>query len=283
TRTAIDYREAVPVEAKGKSRPIAVWEALQAHSRFGVDVLQTAQTPLIGREREVALLREILVRVREESSPQLVTLVGVPGIGKSRLLYELFRAVEEGGVLTYWRQGRSLPYGEGVTYWSLAEMVKAQAGILETDDDNAVRAKLRAAIDALGIEGADVDWVEAHLHPLVGLGGEADFGGDRRTEAFAAWRRFFEAMAEERPLVLVFEDLHWADDGVLHFIDHLVEWAAALPIMVVCTARPELLERRPGWGGGKLNATTLSISPLSEEETARLFAALLDRPVFEAE
>src|SRR5437868_4498938 len=125
TRTAIEYREAVPVEAKGKSRPIAVWEALQAHSRFGVDVLQTAQTPLIGREREVALLREILVRVREESSPQLVTLVGVPGIGKSRLLYELFRAVEEGCVLTYWRQGRSLPYGEGVTYWSLAEMVKA--------------------------------------------------------------------------------------------------------------------------------------------------------------
>src|SRR5205085_3095171 len=137
TRAAIDYRDAEPVEAKGKAKPVPVWEALQARSRFGVDLLQSARTALVGREREVGLLRDMLVRVREEGAPQLITLVGVPGIGKSRLLYELFRAVEEGGVLTYWRQGRSLPYGEGVTYWSLAEMVKAQAGILETDDAEA--------------------------------------------------------------------------------------------------------------------------------------------------
>jgi class 3 adenylate cyclase/tetratricopeptide (TPR) repeat protein len=283
TRRAIDYRGADPVEAKGKASPVAVWEAVQARSRFGVDVLQSAQTPLVGREREVGLLVDMLVRVREEGSPQLITLVGVPGIGKSRLLYELFRAVEQGGVLTYWRQGRSLPYGDGVTYWALADMVKAQAGILDTDDAEAVGAKLDSSVAALGVAGQEADWLRSHLRPLVGLGGEADVGGDRRTEAFAAWRRFLEAMAEERPLVLVFEDLHWADDGVLDFIDYLVEWAAPLPMLVVCTARPELLDRRPGWGGGKLNATTLSISPLSEQETARLFGALLEQPLVESE
>ena len=283
TRHAIEYRNAEPVEAKGKAQTVPVWEAQETRSRFGVDVVKSARTPLVGREREVGLLRDMLVRVREESAPQLITLAGVPGIGKSRLIYELFAAVEQSGVLTYWRQGRSLPYGEGVTYWALAEMVKAQAGILETDDEDVVMTKLGTAVAALGIEEGEAGWVEAHLRPLVGLGGEAEFGGDARTEAFAAWRRFFEVMAEMRPLVLVFDDLHWADDGVLDFVDYLVEWAARVPMLVVCTARPELLERRPGWGGGKLNATTLSISPLSETDTARLFSVLLDQPLLEAE
>src|SRR5205085_7533679 len=283
TRHAIEYRNAEPVEAKGKAQTVPVWEAQETRSRFGVDVVKSARTPLVGREREVGLLRDMLVRVREESAPQLITLAGVPGIGKSRLIYELFAAVEQSGVLTYWRQGRSLPYGEGVTYWALAEMVKAQAGILETDDEDVVMTKLGTAVAALGIEEGEAGWVEAHLRPLVGLGGEAEFGGDARTEAFAAWRRFFEVMAEMRPLVLVFDDLHWADDGVLDFVDYLVEWAARVPMLVACTARPELLERRPGWGGGKLNATTLSISPLSETDTARLLGSLLERPLLEAE
>ena len=111
---------------------------------------------------------------------------------------------------------------------------------------------------------SDADWVDGHLRPLVGLGRTADAAGDRRGEVFAAWRRFFEALAERGPLVLVFDDLHWADDGLLDFVDHLVEWARGVPLLVVCTARPELLERRPGWGGGKRNATTISLSPLTE-------------------
>ena len=109
-------------------------------------------------------------------------------------------------------------------------------------------------------------------------GRESELGGDRRNEAFAAWRRFFEAMAEQRPLVLVFEDLHWADEGLLDFVDELVEWVSDVPLLVVATARPELLERRPGWGGGKLNATTLALSPLSDEQTAQLIAQLLGTP-----
>jgi len=129
TRGAIDYREAGTIDAKGKSLPVTVWEVVEARARVGEEPVST-RTPLVGRDRELTVLRELLVRVREESSPQLATLVGVPGIGKSRLVRELMEAVEQSGVLTFWRQGRSLPYGEGVTFWALAEMVKAQAGVL---------------------------------------------------------------------------------------------------------------------------------------------------------
>jgi class 3 adenylate cyclase/tetratricopeptide (TPR) repeat protein len=281
TRHAIDYRALEPVEAKGKARPIAVWEAVNARSRFGVDLLRSVRSPLVGRDRELALLRDTLVRVREERSPQLVTLVGVPGIGKSRLVYELMQFVQEGGVLTYWRQGRCLPYGESVSYWALSEIVKAQAGVLETDSAEEVQRKLDTAVVDLVADGADARRIGAHVRPLAGVGADAELSGDRRSEAFAAWRRFFEAMAERRPLVLVLDDVQWADEGLLDFIDHLVDWSVG-PILVVCTARPELFERRPGWGGGKLSATTLSLSPLSDDETAHLLGALLGHPVLEA-
>jgi class 3 adenylate cyclase/tetratricopeptide (TPR) repeat protein len=278
TRSAIDYADAEPVEAKGKAEPIRVWEVLDARAQVRTEAVSTS-TPLVGRDREVALLRDTLVRVREESAPQLVTIVGVPGIGKSRLVRELFEFVEQSGVLTFWRQGRSLPYGEGVSFWALSEMVKAQAGILETDDDDGATTKLHAAVTNLVSDAGESERIVQHLRPLVGIGGDT---GASQSEAFAAWRHFFEAMAEQHPLVLVFEDVQWADDGLLDFIDHLVDWATRLPILIACTARPELLERRPGWGGGKLNATTLSLSPLSEQETARLLAELLGTPVLES-
>jgi class 3 adenylate cyclase/tetratricopeptide (TPR) repeat protein len=278
----IDYRPAESVAAKGKQEPVPAWEALEARSRYGVDTTQAPRAPLIGRERELDVLVGALDRIRAERSPQLVTLVGVPGIGKSRLVYELFQTVENDPELIYWRQGRSLPYGEGVSFWGLGEMVKSQAGILETDTPEQADAKLRRSVDDL-IEDGDAAWVARHLGSLVGVGSEQELHGDRRSEAFAAWRRFFEALAEERPLVLVFEDLHWADEGLLDFVDHLVDWAVGVPILVVCTARPELLSRRAGWGGGKPNAATFSLSPLEDDETARLLAALLDRSVLPVE
>ena len=132
-------------------------------------------------------------------------------------------------------------------------------------------------------DAAEADWVVRQLRPLVGLAAGDELVGDRRSEAFAAWRRFFEAIAEESPLVLVFEDLQWADDGVLDFIDHLMEWSSSLPLLIVATARPELIERRPGWGGGKLNAATAQVGALSENDTARLLAALLEQAVLPAE
>jgi class 3 adenylate cyclase/tetratricopeptide (TPR) repeat protein len=282
TRKAIDYREAGPVEAKGKTAPVRVWEAVSARSRVTSEAVSVL-SPLVGRERELAVLSELLVRVREESSPQLVTLVGVPGIGKSRLVHELMQIVERGGVLTYWRRGRSLPYGEAVPLWALSEIVKAQAGILDGDGAYTVQNKLHEEVSRLIPEAREAAWVESQLRPLAGVIGEEEQRADRRDEAFAAWRRFFEGMAEHRPLVLVFEDLHWADDELLDFVDHLVEWASGVPFLIVGTSRPELLERRPAWGGGKLNATTLSLAPLSEADTSRLLASVLDRPLLAAE
>jgi tetratricopeptide (TPR) repeat protein len=191
--------------------------------------------------------------------------------------------VQEDPELITWRQGRCLAYGDGVTLWALGEIVKAQAGIHEQDPPSEAADKIGRAVDDLQMDAADASWVRANLLALVGLGEESELGDDRSGQAFAAWRLFFESMAERRPLVLVFEDLHWADEALLDFIDELVDWVTDVPLLVVGTARPELLERRPGWGGGKLNATTLAVSPLSDEETARLIGTLLDRPVLPAD
>ncbi|HET8651358.1 MAG TPA: adenylate/guanylate cyclase domain-containing protein [Gaiellaceae bacterium] len=283
TARVIEYREAAPVDAKGKSEPVPVWEVLEARSRFGTDVTRRPTTPLVGRERELALLTSTLARAEHERSAQLVTLVGVPGIGKSRLVHELFQQIDTRPELIYWRQGRCLPYGDGVAFWALGEIVKAHAGILEADPDERAARKLEAVVAEAVPEGADAAWVVRELRPLVGLAEDGDTSGNRRVESFAAWRRFFEGLAELDPLVLVFEDLHWADDGLLDFIDHLVDWAAGVPIFVVCTARPELLSRRPGWGGGKPNATTISLAPLTEQETATLVHGLLERAVLPAD
>ena len=269
TADTIDYREHDAVEAKGKQAPIPVWEVTAAGARFGVDLAPAEQTPLVGREREVEQVVGALARVREQRSSELLTLIGVPGIGKSRLVGELFQSIERSGQLTYWRQGRSLPYGQGVSYWALAEMVKAQAGILETDSDDEAGAKLERTVEQVLHE--DTEWVLSHLRPLVG---QASAAAGSQEEAFAAWRRFWEALAEQYPLVLVFEDIQWADEGLLDFIDHLADWVRDVPLLILCTARLELLERRSTWGGGKVNAATVQLAPLSDEQTAELMSAL---------
>jgi class 3 adenylate cyclase len=281
TERTIEYHEHAPVEAKGKAEPVPVWEAVAARALFGVDVDLGPATRLVGRQRELDQLRGALARAREERQPQLVTIVGVPGMGKSRLVQELSSVVEQEPELTRWRQGRSLPYGEGVSFWALGEMVKAEAGILESDPAPVAQAKLADVVQRVSAP-TDVARLASALGPLVGLADEAGTG-DRRTESFAAWRRFLENLADERPSVLVFEDLHWADDGLLDFVDALVDRATDVPLLVVGTARPELLARRPGWGGGKPNALTLSLSPLSDVETAELVHAILERAVLPAD
>jgi class 3 adenylate cyclase len=226
TDRAITYRSAEPVVAKGKSQPLAVWEAVEARARLGVDVVQRPTTPLVGRGEEVDLLLDALRRCRSERAVQLVTLVGVPGIGKSRLVWELMQAVERDPDFITWRQGRSLPYGDGVTYWALGEMVKAQAGILDSDTAHEAEGKLHATVADLIHDPVEAAWVEEHVRALAGLEAVAGSGGNRHSEAAAAWRRFLEALADRHPLVLVFEDLHWADDALLDFIDHLADWSS---------------------------------------------------------
>jgi class 3 adenylate cyclase len=278
TRDAIGYREARPVQAKGKAEPIAVWEALEPVARFGVDTADRVRTPLVGRDRELELLRSLLGRVGDERAAQLVTIVGVPGIGKSRLVRELFQLVDDEAELITWRQGRCLPYGESVTFWALGEIVKAEAGILESDSPAEAERKLHDVVTRLVPEASERRWLESELRALVGVsgGGTGSAGAETAT---AAWRRFLEAIAERGPAVLVFEDLHWADDGLLDFLDDLVDWLRGVPLLLVGTARPELLERRRAWGGGKANTTTISLQPLADDDTARLIAALLRQPL----
>ena len=155
--------------------------------------------------------------------------------------------------------------------------------MLEGDSADEAATKLTGAVAVLLPDRTEADWVTGHLKPLLGLVSDVVAGGESRGEAYAAWRRFFEALGEQRPTVLVFEDLHWADDGLLEFVDGLVDRATGVPLLVLCSARPELLVRRPGWGGGKPNAVTLSLSPLSDEDTARLIAEHLSQAVLPAE
>jgi class 3 adenylate cyclase/tetratricopeptide (TPR) repeat protein len=277
TERIFEYEPLEPVAVKGKAEPLALWRPLQARARFGTDVTRTHAAPLVGRDLEKQLLVGTFERSVQQHSCQLVTIVGEPGVGKSRLCAELFGYIEDRPrQLVRWRQGRCLPYGDGIAFWALGEIVKAECGILESDSPADVEAKLERA---LPIDDPDRVWMRTRLAPLVGAPAEAA----SQEESFTAWRRFLEALAAEGPLVLVFEDLHWADDALLSFLEQLADWSEAVPLLILCTARPELHEQHPTWAAGLRNAATINLAPLSDEETARLIGSLLERAVLPAE
>lgn len=271
TKDFILYEPLGPMTVKGKPDPLPVFRAVAARSRHGVDVDHGVETPFIGRVFELAALGNAFERMLHDRSLQLVSIIGEPGVGKTRLVSEFFALSDQRRDVVLWRQGRSLSYGEGISFWALSEIVKAQAGILESDSPEAARAKLDTAVSAVVEVGVDRDWLVTRLSPLVGVKAP----GTDRQELFTAWTRFLEAVALRRPLILVFEDLHWAGAGMLDFLEHLMEWASSAPVLLLCTARPELYEHRPGWGGGKRDSQTITLTPLTDEESARLVEELV--------
>ncbi len=276
TERVFEYEELEPVQVKGKAEPLALYRPLAARARFGSDITRTHATPLVGRELEKPLLIGTFERSAQQCSCQLVTIVGEPGVGKSRLCAELFRYIDDRPGLTRWRQGRCLPYGEGIAFWALGEIVKAECGILESDSPHEAEAKLERALPH---DDPDLPWLKARLAPLVGVPSEPA----SQEESFTAWRRFCESLAADGPAVLVFEDLHWADEALLSFLEHLSEWTEGVPLLVLCTARPELYEEHPGFGAKARNAHRINLAPLTDEETARLLSTLLERAVLPAE
>ena len=276
TERVFEWEELEPIDAKGKRAPVAVRRPVRPVARFGSDVIRTHTTAFVGREVERSLLGGLLDRAIRDRTVQLVTVVGEPGVGKSRQVAELLADVDRRPELIRWRQGRCLPYGDGIAFWALGEIVKAHAGIFESDTPEATRDKLQAVLPD-GDEGA---WLDERLLPLVGLEAATRV---ERAESFSAWRTFLESIAERDPTVLVVEDLHWADLALLDFLEYLVEHASGVPLFVLATARPELADRAPGWAGGLRNATTITLNPLSETETARLVSGLLEQTLLPAD
>lgn len=280
TRLVFEYVELEPVLLKGKAEPIRIRQPLAPKARVGE--LPRPTGPMVGRADEVELLHRIFTRTVRDRSVQLVTVTGEPGVGKSRLIAELGAEIEATPELISWRVGRCLPYGDGVTFWALGEIVKAQAGILESDGPQLAEAKLGTAVESVVDDPAERLWLRGRLAPLVGLP-TSSAGTVEREEAFTAWRRFLEGIAAGGPFVIVVEDLHWADPALLAFLEHLVEYAVGVPLLVVATARPELYAQNAEWGGGVRNVTTIALAPLSDVETAHLLADLLQTAVLPAE
>jgi class 3 adenylate cyclase/tetratricopeptide (TPR) repeat protein len=267
TKEVIEYRELPPLELKGKTEPVPAWDALRIRAK------QRGERPhlglgsrLVGRDEELAVLTQTLRRVQTEGRPALVTIVGPAGVGKTRLTAELNAHVEALPEFIYWRSGRCLAYGN-TSYSALAGALKAQCEILEDDPIEAAAAKADSVVRELFGDDA----VAPQIRVLVGA---AEPGPFTREDLFDAWRRFLERMAARYPFVLVLEDIHWADAGLLDFVEHAADWAQG-PLMIVALARPELFDTRPTWGGGKRNAASIYLDPLSADEGATMVDELL--------
>jgi len=279
------FRELEPVSVKGKAESLPIWQPLAPTSRMSVDTTGRFRTPLVGRREELDTLERLLLRTIRDRTPGFAVITGEPGVGKTRLIAELAVLADEVPDLVRWRQGRPLPYGEGVAFSALADVIKAEAGILESDRSDEARAKLLESFEATVADVAEREVLLEALAPLLGLetptareegdGWGAGAAEGDRFETFATWRRYLELLASDHPLVLVFEDLHRASGPFLEFVDHILDWSAGLPMLVLAVGRPELAERRPEWIQWSA-ATHVDVRPLAPRETRQLVGLLLD-------
>jgi class 3 adenylate cyclase/tetratricopeptide (TPR) repeat protein len=268
TEAAIAYESAGEHELKGKAERVSLYRALRVTAaRGGAQKSAGLEPPFVGRERDLRLVKELFHGCGEEGKAHLVSVSGIAGIGKSRLAWEFEKYVDGLAETFWWHRGRCLAYGDGVAYWGLAEMVRMRAGILEEESPDSALRKLRASIEEHVTDAEERTWLEPRLAHLLGL---AERTAPDREDLFSAWRLFFERLAEQGTVVMVFEDLQWADTGLLDFVEYLLEWSRSHPLFVLALARPELADRRPGFGAGGRNGTTLSLEPLAESAMEEL-------------
>ncbi len=281
---AVAYRDPLPLTLKGKAKPVAAFEAIELIERGSVAQRDAPPTPIVGRDTELSQLEAVFERVLTDRAPHLITVIGQAGVGKSRLLYEFERKLERRAQPLRIRRGRCLAFGSGVVYWPLTEMLRAECGIVQSDNAALARSKLVDRLGPLLAAREGPDQVERRIAPLARLFG-AEAPGDpamgeqedqqsARESFFGAVRTVLEALAEEQALVLAWEDIHWADEGTLDLIDYLSRWLRA-PVLQVCLARDALLERRPGWGTLRRTVTVTFLEPLAPPDARELIEALL--------
>ncbi len=270
---SIVYEDVGSFELKGKEGETRLWRARRVVSGArGQLKSQGLEPPFVGRDRELRQIKDLFHVCADEGRAQLVSVTGIAGIGKSRLAWEFYKYIDGLSQTTYWHRGRCLAYGEGVTYWALADMVRMRCRISEDEDPQLAAQKLRTALDEHILDAEERRFVEPRLAQLLGIG---DQEARDRQDLFAAWRLFFERLAETFPTVLAFEDMQWADASLLDFVEHLLEWSRSHPLFVVTLARPELTERRSTWGAGHRNFTSLYLESLPGEAMEELLVGLV--------
>ncbi len=270
TEGAVAYADAGLRELKGKAEPVHLYRALRVTAgRGGLMKSEGLEPPFVGRDRELRVVKDLFHACVEEAKAHLVQVSGIAGIGKSRLGWEVFKYLDGLQRVFLWHRGRCLAYGEGVTYWALAEMVRGRAGILEGEDRSSAATKLHATVERYVLDPEDRRFVEPRLAHLLGL---EDRTAPDKADLFAGWRLFFERLASSDPVFMLFEDLQWADPSLVEFIDHLLEWSRSFPIFVVTLSRP-------GAGislaGAKRNATSIYLEPLPAEAMEQLLIGLV--------
>jgi class 3 adenylate cyclase/tetratricopeptide (TPR) repeat protein len=285
TGGVVEYEPLEPLELKGKAEPVAAWRAVRlSEQHTGVARRSHREAPLVGRQDEFAALQMLVTRVTRNNGPHLATVFGQAGVGKTRLLRELDRWLDTRDPPVRVRRGRCLSFGSSVVYWPLSEMLRAECEIVDGDPMEVAWSKLSTRMGSLLSNGGGEDEVARRIAPLARLLGieapgvasipEGEDAQSTREAFFGAVRAYLEALAEGEPLVLAWEDIHWADEGMLDLIEYLSQWLRA-PVLQVCLARDELLERRPGWGASRRTTTSLFLDPLAPADTRELIGALL--------
>ncbi|HEY7354807.1 MAG TPA: adenylate/guanylate cyclase domain-containing protein, partial [Ktedonobacterales bacterium] len=304
THGAIVYQPLSPIQVKGKPQPLRVWQALDAVEDQAAPPTQHLRgiaglpSPFVGRVPELALLDAIYERVVGEQRPHLITLLGVPGVGKSRLVREWVQRLRQqpgesspaqhddhAAQAPLWLEGRCPPYGAGITYWPLAEILRSFCGLTDSDTAEQASERLLQKVQEI-IDGGQQSEIATLLARQLGFSIGLKIGqgeeirpsadsSEQRENLFRAWRIFFESLARRQPLLVFIDDIHWANEALLDLLEYLAQRVSDAPLLFLCPARIELLEKRPGWGGGKRNFTTLTLEPLSAEQSHELIDALL--------